>query len=95
MFNLGNTKPQNVSEMVDAIEEATGKRAVKKFVPMPATGDVVSTFADVSHAAAELGYAPTTSIQEGIKKFVSWYLEYYGPTGTERATREELAYKGY
>ena len=62
---------------------------------MPATGDVVSTFADVDHARTELGYSPSTGIEEGISKFVTWYLDYYGPNGYERATPEELAYKGY
>ncbi|XRB04601.1 UDP-glucuronate 4-epimerase [Pycnococcus provasolii] len=95
IFNLGNTQPTEVSVMVNAIEKATGRKAIRKFVPMPATGDVVSTFADVDHARTELGYSPSTGIEEGISKFVTWYLDYYGPNGYERATPEELAYKGY
>lgn len=75
VFNLGNHRPETLGHFVEAIENAVGKKAVKRYLPMQA-GDVVTTFADVSHAAEKLGFVPKTSLESGIPKFVRWYLEY-------------------
>merc|ERR1719221_689188 len=77
VVNLGNKDPVTVSYLVDCIEEALGKKAVRNYMPMPPTGDVLKTNADVSLAAKELGYAPTTPLKEGIQKFIDWYTTYY------------------
>lgn len=77
VINLGNKDPVTVSYLVDCIEEALGKKAIRDYMPMPPTGDVLKTNADVTLAGQELGYAPTTSLKDGIDKFVGWYKEYY------------------
>jgi len=53
-----------------------GKKAVKEFLPMQ-PGDVRSTFADVSDLTHDTGYQPSTSVEEGVKKFIQWYKKYY------------------
>ena len=63
-------------DFIDTLEHTLGKKAKKKFMPMQA-GDVYITYADVSDLAREFGYRPTTTLQEGIGKFASWYREYY------------------
>jgi len=77
VINLGNKDPVTVSYLVDCIEEALGKKAIRNYMPMPPTGDVLKTNADVTMAAKELGYAPTTPLREGIQQFIAWYKEYY------------------
>jgi len=77
VINLGNKDPVTVSYLVDCIEEALGKKAIRNYMPMPPTGDVLKTSADVTKAAQELGYAPTTPLREGIQKFIDWYKQYY------------------
>jgi len=77
VYNLGNKHPETVTTLVTLLEEFMGKKAIKNYVPMPQTGDVLRTHADVSLAKADLGYEPTTSLRDGIKKFVEWYTSYY------------------
>lgn len=77
VINLGNKDPVTVSYLVDCIEGSLGKQAIRDYMPMPPTGDVLKTSADVTLAAKELGYAPTTPLKEGIEKFIDWYKEYY------------------
>jgi len=77
VYNLGNENPENVTYLVDLLEENLGKKAVRKYMPMPATGDVLRTSANVSLARADLGYSPTTSLRDGIQKFIAWYKDYY------------------
>jgi len=77
VVNLGNKDPVTVSYLVDCLEQSLGKKAVRNYVPMPPTGDVYKTNADVTKAAEEFGYAPTTPLAEGIDKFIHWYKEHY------------------
>merc|ERR1712048_333792 len=77
VINLGNKDPVTVSYLVDCLEKSLGKRAIRNYKPMPPTGDVYKTNADVSRAAEELGYAPTTPLHEGIEKFIAWYKDHY------------------
>lgn len=77
VYNLGNTHPVNVSDFVAILETHLGKQAKRDYIPMPDTGDVMLTHADVSKAMAELGYRPSTSLEAGLGKFVAWYKEYY------------------
>ena len=72
-FNLGGSQTTTLSELIAAVENALGKKAIIQDLPMQ-PGDVPRTFADVSKAGRLLGYAPHTPIQEGIPKFVEWYL---------------------
>ena len=76
VFNIGNNKPVELMQFIEAIENSLGKQAVKNFLPMQ-DGDVPETFANVDDLMEEVGFKPDTSIEEGVKKFVDWYLSYY------------------
>eukprot|EP00232_Nephroselmis_pyriformis_P022246 CAMPEP_0182865674 /NCGR_PEP_ID=MMETSP0034_2-20130328/7815_1 /TAXON_ID=156128 /ORGANISM="Nephroselmis pyriformis, Strain CCMP717" /LENGTH=436 /DNA_ID=CAMNT_0024997985 /DNA_START=152 /DNA_END=1462 /DNA_ORIENTATION=+ len=91
IYNLGNTHPVEVSDFVGVIEKHLGKKAIRQYIPMPKTGDVPFTHADVSKAREELGYNPTTSLSVGIGRFVKWYKEYY----SGGVSAEEAEYKPY
>lgn len=78
-YNIGNNKPVTLSDFINAIENATGKKAIKNNLPMQ-PGDVPITYADISDTARDFGYDPKTTIDQGIKKFVEWYNEYYQNT---------------
>jgi len=77
IYNIGNNAPVELARFVSAIEAATGKKAkiVKKPVP---PGDVLATAARVDDLAAAVDFRPKTSIEDGMKKFVDWYLGYAG-----------------
>jgi UDP-glucuronate 4-epimerase len=72
IFNLGESNTITLKHMVETLEEAIGKKAKLKKMPMQLE-DVNRTFADVSKAKAMLGYNPKMEFSEGIKKFVDWY----------------------
>jgi len=76
IYNLGNNDPVTLERFVNAIETAIGKRAVINYLPMQ-QGDVESTYADISESIKDFQFAPSTSIEDGIKKFVDWYRDYY------------------
>merc|ERR1712137_187128 len=76
-YNLGNKDPVTVSYLVDCLEKSLGKDAIRDYVPMPPTGDVLKTSADVSKAEADLGYSPTTPLAVGIDNFIAWYKDYF------------------
>ncbi len=71
IYNLGESKPITVNDLVTEIEKALGKKAVKEYVPAQ-PGDVERTYADVTKAVGELGYNPSTTIETGLAKFVAW-----------------------
>ncbi|MBN1386566.1 GDP-mannose 4,6-dehydratase [Candidatus Woesearchaeota archaeon] len=72
IINLGNNNPVSLKEFISIVENLVGKKAIIKKMPMQ-PGDVSMTYADVSKAGKLLGYKPTTSFAEGMKKFVEWY----------------------
>jgi UDP-glucuronate 4-epimerase len=72
IFNLGNHRVETLGRFISVLERHLGVAANKTMVGM-APGDVKLTYADVSHAAEKLGYAPKTSIDQGLKKFIEWY----------------------
>ena len=73
IINLGENEVVTLSEMLSELEKALGKSANKKMLPMQA-GDVLKTNADITKAKTLIGYEPTTNFQNGIKKFVEWFL---------------------
>lgn len=76
IYNIGCGNPVNLLDYIQAIEHATGKQAIKEFLPMQ-DGDVVSTHADTTRLQDDLGYKAKTSVQDGIARFVEWYLNFY------------------
>lgn len=80
LYNIGNSQPVRLGAYIEALETALGRKAEKEFLPLQ-PGDVPNTFADVSDLAGQLGYRPDTPVAEGVRRFVDWYLEYYGRPG--------------
>lgn len=78
VYNLGNTSPVPVSDLVSILERLLKVKAKRLVMKLPRNGDVQFTHANISLAQRELGYKPTTDLQTGLKKFVRWYLSYYG-----------------
>lgn len=76
VYNIGNNKPVQLLEFVETLEKHLGKRAEKKFLPMQ-PGDVQATYADIEDLNQVTGFKPVTTLDEGLKKFVQWYQEYY------------------
>ncbi len=76
IYNIGNSRPVPLMDYIKALETALGKKAEYHFMDMQA-GDVPSTFADVSRLEKDLGYKPQITVQEGVRRFVDWYLEFY------------------
>jgi len=72
VFNLGNSHPVRLSQLLDSLERATGRRARREQKP-PQPGDVPLTWADISKAQRLLNYQPKVSLDEGLKSFVDWY----------------------
>ncbi|EJW11441.1 dTDP-glucose 4,6-dehydratase [Rhodovulum sp. PH10] len=77
VYNIGNSAPVAVPYVVDLIERALGREAIREMLPMQ-PGDVHETFADVSALTAAVGFRPKTPIEEGVARFVGWYRERYG-----------------
>ena len=77
VYNIGNSRSEDLMRVVDLLEEATGIKALLDPQPMQ-IGDVKETFADISAIEHDHGFKPTTSIDEGIPRFVRWYREYHG-----------------
>jgi UDP-glucuronate 4-epimerase len=75
IFNLGNHHPIEVNKLIALIEEKTGKKAIKQFLPLQ-KGESLITYADISKSRAKLGFHPTTTIERGMDHFLNWYFDY-------------------
>ncbi len=76
MYNIGNNNPVELMKFIGVLEDCLGRKAEKNLLPMQ-PGDVPETYADVDDLVNAVGFKPSTPIEEGIKKFVEWYLGYY------------------
>jgi UDP-glucuronate 4-epimerase len=76
VYNIGNNSPVELMDYIRALERALGKKATTEMLPLQA-GDVPDTFADVDDLVKEFGYKPKTPVDEGIRRFVAWYREYF------------------
>ena len=75
--NIGNSDKVRLEDFIDAIEREIGKPAIRNYMPLQ-TGDVPATWANADLLRALTGYAPRTSFEEGVKRFVQWYIAYFG-----------------
>jgi UDP-glucuronate 4-epimerase len=75
IYNIGNNQPITLERFINAIEQATGKQAVRNNLPMQA-GDVPRTYADVSDLMEDVDFKPSTEIEVGITEFVKWFKSY-------------------
>ncbi len=76
IYNIGNQRPVTLLQFIEVLERCVGRTAIKHLMPMQ-LGDVPDTAADVEALARDVGYRPSTSLEEGVKHFVEWYLRYY------------------
>ena len=80
IYNIGNSRSEDLSRVIALLEQETGRTAAFEMLPMQ-KGDVTDTFADISAIQRDHGFAPETSIDEGVPKFVEWYRNYFGVNG--------------
>jgi len=85
IYNIGNHQPVELVRYIEVLEDCLGRKAVKNLLPLQ-PGDVPDTFADVDDLVRDVGYRPATPVEEGIRRFVEWYLEYY-KTSSPQAPR--------
>jgi len=76
VFNIGNSQPTPLMDYIHALEQAIGVEAKKNFLPMQ-PGDVPATNADTTELDAWVGFKPGTAVQEGVRRFYTWYREHY------------------
>jgi UDP-glucuronate 4-epimerase len=76
VYNIGNHQPVELLHFIEVLENALGRKADKKLLPMQ-PGDVPATYADIDNLTREVGFKPTTPIEVGIPRFVKWYREFY------------------
>jgi len=76
IYNIGNNNPVKLMRFINALELALGKEADKVYMDMQ-PGDVLRTYADVSDLERAINFKPSTNIEDGLGKFVDWYVEYY------------------
>ena len=76
IFNIGNSKPINLEEYINAIENNLGKKAIREYVDMQ-PGDVSETEANTNALKEWINFKPNTNVQDGVSEFVSWYINYY------------------
>ena len=76
IYNIGNTICVPLEYCIDILERATGRKAIKRYLPMQ-DGDMYSTYSDITVLQNAVGYNPCTTVEEGIPRFVEWYKEYY------------------
>lgn len=76
VYNIGNSRPVNLMDYIEALEFALGKKAKKEFLPMQ-PGDVPDTWADVDNLVDQFGYKPGTSVEDGVTNFAEWFKDYY------------------
>ena len=78
LYNIGNNQPVELLRMIDTLEQALGRTAEKRLLPMQA-GDVAATWADIDDLEREVGFRPSTSIEDGLDRFVAWYRDIWLP----------------
>jgi UDP-glucuronate 4-epimerase len=76
IYNIGSNNPCELLRYIEIIEECVGKKAIKNMLPLQ-PGDVPATYADVDALIKDVDYKPSTTIEEGVAKFVTWYREFY------------------
>jgi UDP-glucuronate 4-epimerase len=77
IYNIGNNKAEPLASLVSALEKGLGRKADKRLLPMQ-PGDVRATEADVSALRRDFDWMPSTTLEEGIKRFMEWFKSYHG-----------------
>ena len=84
VYNIGNNEPVELMRLIETLEKCLGMTAEKNMMPMQ-PGDVPETHADIDDLERDTGFRPSTSIEDGVGRFVEWYREYYGGREKEEA----------
>ena len=84
VYNIGNSRPVELMDYIAALEKALGKTAFKEFLPLQA-GDVPDTYADVDDLVEQFHYRPTTTVEEGVSRFVAWHSDYFPRRSAEKS----------
>jgi UDP-glucuronate 4-epimerase len=79
LYNIGNQQPVELMHYIEVLEQCLGRKADKNLLPLQ-PGDVPDTWADVEDLVTDVGYRPKTPVEEGVKRFVDWYVDYYNVT---------------
>jgi len=82
IYNIGNNQPVDLMRYIETLEGCLGRKAVKTLLPMQ-LGDVPDTYANVTDLVNDIGFKPSTSVEEGVSRFVEWYMRYYSKTYKE------------
>ena len=77
LYNIGNNQPVELMRYIELLESYLGRKAEKNLLPLQA-GDVPDTWADIEDLQRDVGYTPATPVEEGVRRFVTWYLDYHG-----------------
>jgi UDP-glucuronate 4-epimerase len=77
LYNIGNNRPVELMRYIELLESYLGRKAEKNLLPLQA-GDVPDTWADIEDLQRDVGYTPATPVEEGVRRFVTWYLDYHG-----------------
>ena len=77
LYNLGNNHPECLLKFVEILERELGRKSIREMLPMQ-LGDVTQTYADIKAAKLDLGFAPITTIEQGLPQFVAWFRSYHG-----------------
>ena len=77
IYNIGNHQPVELLRYIEVIEQCLGRKAQMNLLPLQ-PGDVPETFADIDDLVSDVGYRPATPVEEGVRRFVEWFCEYYG-----------------
>jgi UDP-glucuronate 4-epimerase len=77
IYNIGNNQPVELLHFIKVIEDTLGKKAEMNLLPLQ-PGDVPATYADIDDLIRDTGFKPSTTLEEGIPKFIQWYREYFG-----------------
>lgn len=78
LYNIGNNNTVELEQFITVLENALGKKAVRNYMDIQ-PGDVPATYANIDDLISDVGFKPSTSIEEGIEKFIVWYQDYYRP----------------
>jgi len=77
LYNIGNNQPVELTKVISIIEAELGREAQKNYLPLQA-GDVPATYADIDALVESVGFQPRTTIEDGLRRFITWYRAYYG-----------------
>lgn len=76
IYNIGNSRPVDLIEYIEAIENSLGVKAIKEYLPLQ-PGDVPNTFADIEALKTNFNYSPVFDVGEGVDRFVKWFKSYH------------------